>query len=345
MPPPAPCPPAINRQIVMHRPPDSISPPQVQRWTLNTNDIDAYASGQIGWRLECDLLSGGCFAGFLDHVQLPGLRLVREATSRALRQLGEMDARCCGFALSGRQADEARFSGQRLGGGSIMVGRCDELDLCSPPGFELMGIVVDNALLDALARGWHDRAAPDWLAWRLVLHLDAGTVQALRGTLLHAFAALDASPGLLDAPAAMAQLRDDLLLAWLNALPEDPDLRELRSAEARRRVVRRSCELMLLRPDEPPSMLEICRRVGASQRKLHYCFQETLGLSPARYLRTLRLNGVRRELKRARQAAASVQDIAARWGFWHLSQFATDYRRQFGELPSQTLHGACAAAH
>ena len=32
-----------------------------------------------------------------------------------------------------------------------------------------------------------------------------------------------------------------------------------------------------------------------------------------------------------------VQDIAARWGFWHLGHFVTDYRRMFGELPSQTL--------
>ena len=34
---------------------------------------------------------------------------------------------------------------------------------------------------------------------------------------------------------------------------------------------------------------------------------------------------------------ASVQDTAARWGFWHGGQFADDYRRQFDELPSQTL--------
>jgi AraC family ethanolamine operon transcriptional activator len=48
----------------------------------------------------------------------------------------------------------------------------------------------------------------------------------------------------------------------------------------------------------------------------------------------VRLNGVRREL---RSTAATVQDAAARWGFWHLGQFSRDYKRQFGELPSQTL--------
>jgi AraC family ethanolamine operon transcriptional activator len=323
----------------------SLHSPAIERWTLSTHDIDAYASGQNGWHLECNMLSGGSFAGFLDHVQLSGLRLVRETTNRALRQHGEMNPACCGFALTCRQEGEARFSGQRLDAESVMVGRCDELDLCSPAGFELMGIVVDNALLQSLAERLYHREPPAWLAQRVVLHFDTPTMQALRSTLLGAFEALDCTPGLLDDPTASAQLRDEVLLAWLNALPEEVDVRELRSTEARRRVVRRACELMMARPDEPLSMLEVCSRIGASQRKLNYCFQDTLGLSPARYLRALRLNGVRRELKRPRPEAASVQDIAAHWGFWHLSQFATDYKRQFGELPSQTLQPAGRTRH
>jgi hypothetical protein len=30
--------------------------------------------------------------------------------------------------------------------------------------------------------------------------------------------------------------------------------------------------------------------------------------------------------------------VALRKGYWHMSQFAADYRRLFGELPSSTLH-------
>jgi AraC family ethanolamine operon transcriptional activator len=76
--------------------------------------------------------------------------------------------------------------------------------------------------------------------------------------------------------------------------------------------------------------------VGTSRRKLNYCFQDVLGTSPVKYLRSLRLNGVRRALRQA-SPGVTVQDIASHWGFWHLSQFAQDYKHLFGELPSATL--------
>ena len=75
-----------------------------------------------------------------------------------------------------------------------------------------------------------------------------------------------------------------------------------------------------------------------SERTLHYAFQEVRGLSPMAYFRAFRLNAVRQELKTAPDTA-TVYEIAQRWGFWHIGEFAAAYRRLFGELPSQTLTG------
>jgi AraC family transcriptional regulator, ethanolamine operon transcriptional activator len=139
---------------------------------------------------------------------------------------------------------------------------------------------------------------------------------------------------------AARQLRDALLIEWLEALPDSVDASALPNALARKRLVDRACELMLSQTEDPLSMLAVCRHVGASRRKLNYCFQEALGTSPVKYLRAVRLNGVRRELRSIQ--CGSVQDAAARWGFWHLGQFSRDYKGQFGELPSQTLKSAQA---
>jgi AraC-like DNA-binding protein len=35
-----------------------------------------------------------------------------------------------------------------------------------------------------------------------------------------------------------------------------------------------------------------------------------------------------------------VSEIALRWGFGHFGRFAAEYRRRFGESPSQTLSSA-----
>jgi AraC family ethanolamine operon transcriptional activator len=63
-------------------------------------------------------------------------------------------------------------------------------------------------------------------------------------------------------------------------------------------------------------------------------------MAPATYVRAIRLNGARRDLCNASRDCRSVQDVAAAWGFWHMSQFATDYRKLFGMRPSDTLKAA-----
>ena len=45
----------------------------------------------------------------------------------------------------------------------------------------------------------------------------------------------------------------------------------------------------------------------------------------------------RQELKAA-PAGTTVREIARRWGFRHTGEFAADYRRLFGELPSETFN-------
>jgi AraC family ethanolamine operon transcriptional activator len=106
----------------------------------------------------------------------------------------------------------------------------------------------------------------------------------------------------------------------------------------RERLVRRADDHLRARRGGPLSLLELCRELGVSERTLHYAFQQVRGLSPMAYVRAMRLNAVRQELKAAADTA-SVQAIAQRWGFGHPGEFAAAYRRLFGELPSQTRNG------
>ena len=69
-------------------------------------------------------------------------------------------------------------------------------------------------------------------------------------------------------------------------------------------------------------------------------FQEVFGMSPMRWLKVERLSAARRELKAADPVRVHVRTIARKYGFVQFAHFATDYRKHFGERPSQTL-GRC----
>jgi len=58
-----------------------------------------------------------------------------------------------------------------------------------------------------------------------------------------------------------------------------------------------------------------------------------------RYLRRARYRKVREALRDA-EPEEHITEIAAKWGFTHMGRFSVDYRRQFGETPSQTLRRA-----
>jgi AraC family ethanolamine operon transcriptional activator len=86
-----------------------------------------------------------------------------------------------------------------------------------------------------------------------------------------------------------------------------------------------------------PSIVEICAQLSVSERTLQYAFKQDMQLSPVTYLRILRLNKARTTLLSVTPAETTVTHIAMMWGFLHLGKFSQDYRRMFGELPSETL--------
>ena len=303
---------------------------------LDTQDIDAHAQAQGHWSLHYEQLSPGHFKGHLHQVDLPGVTLLREDTAVAVRQRGRLDPWVYGFAMALHDRQELFFNGQRVPDHAIMCGKGDEVDLVTPARFTLIALVVERRLLNPLWERMYNKPLAHWLENQLVLSTSDAKAHALRGLhldLLEQSSNLEANA---HSAQAQRQLRDDILMEWIEALPAQVDTSELPSLQRRKRLVDKACELMLGHSDEPLSILDVCSRLGTSRRKLNYAFQDVLGTSPVKYLRTLRLNGARRALRQA-TTNTTVQDVAMHWGFWHLSQFAQDYRQLFGELPSHTL--------
>lgn len=103
----------------------------------------------------------------------------------------------------------------------------------------------------------------------------------------------------------------------------------------RRRIVGIADDLIRSRLGHPPTIHELCQATHSSRRLLFYAFKELLGRTPSVHIKTLRLHAARRQIILKRNERC-VQKIAMELGFRHLGQFAIDYARLFGELPSQT---------
>lgn len=88
--------------------------------------------------------------------------------------------------------------------------------------------------------------------------------------------------------------------------------------------------------EQAVTLLDIAEAAHCGIRSLHRSFHEWRGISPMRYLKEVRLRNVRQALLNPSEGDC-VTDLATRWGFLHLGQFSVDYRRAFGEKPSDTF--------
>lgn len=162
-----------------------------------------------------------------------------------------------------------------------------------------------------------------------------GTI--IRNTIHYIAEALDSAPLELDNPILNAQMEDLLLTQCLTLLPNSYQdaLNGRTVATIVPYHVKRAREYIHAHADKKLGLADIAAAAGCGYRCVQRGFMDAYGVSPMAYLRMVRLKRIRAQLL-ARQGGSAVSDIAKKWGFPHMGRFAQVYRREFGELPSET---------
>jgi AraC family ethanolamine operon transcriptional activator len=104
----------------------------------------------------------------------------------------------------------------------------------------------------------------------------------------------------------------------------------------RAEIIRNAMSVIEASPTMPTAK-ELASHVGVTDRTLLRTFQEAYGVPPKRYLMLRELHHIRRILRASTTHDATVTDVLSRNGIWEFGRFAARYRRQFGELPSETV--------
>ena len=108
--------------------------------------------------------------------------------------------------------------------------------------------------------------------------------------------------------------------------------------QAGRRVVREALDYIEAHLREHVTMDDIAANVHMSVRAIQQGFREELGSTPMHYLRDRRLERAREDLTDVIPSdGVTVTEVAERWGFSHLGNFAGLYKKRWGESPSETL--------
>ena len=207
----------------------------------------------------------------------------------------------------------------------------NDFELVTPADFDIYGLVVSQkkimkaANIQQLDINWPSLFNKDQLT------LNSKTLNDLHFVLQH----------LLSAQSSWYSNHEDILIMALlqvfieSEMPYKQDKNIQVGFQHRKTVVKKVREFIRENISENITIGQLCEIANVSRRTLQYSFETILGITPLQFVRITRLNGVRRTLHSNTQHV-SISDIAAQWGFWHLSQFSKDYKTLFGQLPSQT---------
>jgi len=282
------------------------------------------------WSLRYDQISKGRFEGNLKEVWLDGVQLYEEQLSQSVFQNGEArtDTLCLGVfkALSG----ETRWMGKSMTLQDVTWSyRHGELMLQTPEYSSLLVLSIPLTLLD-------DQV--DELPRSVCSVRDDVLANCIRQQINATIQGVMEHPLQLAGRQARHQFQSEikeLVFSFFDvAHQQNQNIKQ--SLQKAQRVVTKAQEAFIESAETPLTVDELCSLTHTSRRTLQNCFETVTGQSPAVFLKNMRLNAVKRILVMS-DASSNISEIAAQWGFWHLSQFTVDYKLLFGELPSQTL--------
>jgi AraC family transcriptional regulator, ethanolamine operon transcriptional activator len=313
--------------------PEPKDPPATLR-RFETRDIDEQAALLHGWNQTYNQLSGGAFSGELIEAQLGRIYVFREKTSQSLHQVGALPPGAIAIGTPLSIPGSAKFCGQLCDGRQAhLFSGSNGFEYQTPNGLDMAGLVIPDAILHAVMLTDEFEMLSLQSQRARLKPIQAATREKLRLLLSGAFEALQSDESYAASPTLSDAFAADAARTIIECLSPDDNEQPLSLSETRcRSVVYDAQGLVLEQANANLSIEDICRTLEISRRTLQTCFQRTLGIRPASYLRAVRLNAARRTLKQC----GSVTEAATAWGFWHFGRFAQDYKAMFAESPSHT---------
>lgn len=299
---------------------------------------DAFNQGRLQYwvDLEVHQLGAGAYQGVSTTLCSANMQLVHERQNRLIHKTGMLPRNRCTISFALGQDPLKRFSHFKDPAPlTFLLPETTELDILVPAHVDTLYLCLEQDRFLSSARILNPRF---WDRPLQGLHgFNTPETGKLGANLLNLLR-FDVNGGL---SAQTENLLLDSVLLALNQSTEvlGNDNQKYKGRQLAIQRVKRAREFIdaSLQAGLLPSMVDLCATTCASARTLQYAFGDVMQMTPIAYLRILRLNKVRSMLQTAGPAEITVTQSATKWGFFHLGEFARDYRHLFGERPSETL--------
>ena len=296
------------------------------------DDFDELCEAIAAWNLELCKLDSTPFRGELFQYAEEGFLFSRANFSCHLKQTGGPPRGLRTFALLAAPTQRLVWRRHHVTAEDLLIfPRGGELHSINGPGCDILTLAVDEALLLRTAQRLGFQGLEKTIDQHEVLRVNSLQMNRLRASLLQVCSERSVNK---------TEILTHLLNAIVSAVPEtqlhDP-------TRLRLNTIQKAENYIFAHAEKPPTVMDLCRETEVSKRTLEYAFHEHFGVNPKAYINAIRLNSVHKQLRVAEPESLHVVDAANRLGFWHMGQFAADYRKIFGENPSITL--GCIAVY
>ena len=303
------------------------------------NDFETFSDAVKGYDLDIRQLSRGSFSAEMQHVSHGAVVINRFLTSLRVEAYGGPPPGALTFGVPTGHCDPFVWRHMSTLANSIQVYHSDtELALVTNPLFEAIDVSISQDEFARLCQVWEFPEPERLIGNREMVICRSAEMEDLRASLKYVCDTLELGPERLLQDAELRNLVSFQVPYMIASALISSELAPVNPSAARREyALRNAIEYIQETANEAVTIETVCNEIGVGMRTLQRAFRDRYDLSPKFYLQSQKLNSIYKILLRAHPQTTRVTDVAMDQGYWHLGQFASDYRRFFGELPSDTL--------
>ena len=314
---------------------------QTQVFQQGFSNFETFSNVLRGYDLELQQLDRGSFSANLQQIQCGNIFINHIATTRRFEVFGNPPPGLRTFGVPTNRCLPFTWRNKYSNGNTLQIYKPGtELEMITHPFFEAIDVSITEESFNVLM---HRRELPELdeiLNKREMVSCNPVKLQQLRTTLHSVCATLDNDPDLLNrSPALQEIIQHEVPFLLAQTLMSSEDQLTNIAPAKRTHALKTAIDYIKTTPRESIALNRFCRETGINERTLQRAFRDQYGVSPKSYAQAFHLNNVYKSLKRSHPGSTSIFEVASSFGYTHMGQFARDYRRHFGELPSDTLKG------